>query len=57
VAEYGAGITLPSDRWHASTIQEAIRTVIGDPGYRVREQELAHTIHSGHGKRQAAECI
>ncbi len=57
IAAYGAGIMVPSDQWRMSTIQEAIRTIIGDPIYRLRAQELAHTIHSGYGKRQAAECL
>ncbi|WP_117215811.1 glycosyltransferase [Allorhizocola rhizosphaerae] len=57
VAATGAGIIVPSDRWRTSTIQEAIRTVTGDPTYRLRAQEISHTIHSGYGKRQAAECI
>lgn len=57
IARLGAGIRIPSDQWRASTIQEAIRTVINDPSYEMRAQEIAHYIHVSSGKRHAAERI
>ncbi|HEX6683862.1 MAG TPA: glycosyltransferase [Candidatus Limnocylindrales bacterium] len=57
IANAGAGIRIASDQWRAATIQEAIRTIIGDPSYQLRAQEIAHAIHTGSGRRHAAETI
>lgn len=57
IASAGAGIRLGADQWRASAIQRAIRTVIEDPSYTMRAQELAHVIHTSSGRLQAAERI
>jgi hypothetical protein len=57
VVAAGAGIRIASDQWRASTIQQAIKTILDDPTYRMRAQEISHTIHTSSGRRQAAERI
>jgi len=57
ITNAGAGMRLAADQWRASTIQRAIRTLIDDPSYTMRAQELAHGIHTSSGRQQCAERI
>jgi len=57
IASAGAGIRIASDQWRISTIQQAIRTILDNPSYTMRAQEIAHTIHTCSGRRNAAERI
>jgi UDP:flavonoid glycosyltransferase YjiC (YdhE family) len=57
LSRLGAGIRIPSDQWRAANIQEAIRTILKDPSYELRAQEIAHWIHTHSGQRKAAEAI
>ena len=57
IANAGAAIRIASDQWRASTIQQAIKTVLDDPAYKRRAQEIAHGIHTSAGRRNAAERI
>lgn len=57
IAIAGAGIRIASDQWRVATIQQAIRTILDNPSYTMRAQEIAHTIHTSSGRRNAAERI
>jgi UDP:flavonoid glycosyltransferase YjiC (YdhE family) len=57
IVQAGAAIRIPIDQWRQGTIQNAIRTVVTDPAFRMKAHELAHTIHTTSGRRQAAENI
>ncbi|HCT75562.1 MAG TPA: hypothetical protein DGT23_03005 [Micromonosporaceae bacterium] len=57
LSRLGAGIRIPSDQWRAANIQEAIRTILNDPSYQLRAQDIAHYIHTSSGQRHASERI
>lgn len=54
---YGAAIRIRARDWRAPVIRQAIATVLREPSYRARAQDLATHIHTLDGQRTAAERL
>lgn len=57
VADAGAGIRIPINRWHAGVIRRAVTKVLTNPGYRQAADRLRQRYLAYDGQRNAALAI
>jgi UDP:flavonoid glycosyltransferase YjiC (YdhE family) len=57
VAAKGAGIRISSHRWTASTVQQAVRTILEARRYQENARRLQQSVRSVDGKKNSAEAI